>query len=71
MSRTWDEPRARYSGGLRLGRRAGVERLHKQKSRGPVAHGSVVAPGALSPASYLLVGTPLPPTAPMRAALRG
>ena len=61
-------------GGLRLGVGAGiaiVDGLHKQKSRGPVAHGSVVAPGAPGPASYLLVGTPLPLTVPRAAALRG
>jgi len=34
------------------------------------AHGSVVACRAVRPASYLLVGTPLPPSAPMTGAVR-
>ncbi len=59
------------SGGLRLVS-GGAERCPKNaRAAGPVAHGSVVAPGAYSPASYLLVGTPLPSTAPQTGAIAG
>ena len=70
-SRPWDEPRTRLSGACGSGLCAGVESPAQTKEPGPVAHGSVVAPGAPGPASYLLVGTPLPMTVLRATAMRG
>ena len=41
-----------------------------ERAGGPVAHGSVVCWG-LAPASYLVVGTPLPRTRPETGAIVG
>ena len=49
--------------GARGSGRSGAGHAENERAGDPVAHGSVVAWGS-SPASYLLVGTPLPLTAP-------
>ena len=52
-------------GSLSVGR---FRRLGKRKSRGPGGPRLGGRSWGLRPASYLLVGTPLPPTAPLMGA---
>ncbi len=69
-SRTWDEPRARRSGGhAARGSSMGEHAQINERAGGPVAHGSVGRSRGSAPTSYLLVGTPLPRSRPGTGAI--